>query len=273
MAEESLFISTEELGAQLTNIQVIDASMKPGVDAKSAHFAGRVPGAKFFSITEIKDTDSTLPLAFPNPAQFANAANKIGLRKEGLIVVYDQFGLFSAPRGYFMLKYFGFPNVKVLEGGLPKWKAEGREIEAGEYDIFGAHPTSELHVEVHPEMLSTIHEVEGLVHALEAGDSSRQLWDPRSQAGFNGGSVPQSINVDVSLFLTPEGTFKSKDFIAETLTTGGLDLGKPITATCMRGIVAAIGYFALEYLGKHDISLYANSYDEWVRLTQKSIHG
>jgi thiosulfate/3-mercaptopyruvate sulfurtransferase len=273
MVEDSLFITTEALAAQLGSVQVIDASMKPGVDAKSAHFGCRIPGARFFSITEIKDTDSTLALAFPTPAQFASAASKIGLNKQSLVVVYDQFGLFSAPRGYFMLKYFGFPDVKILEGGLPKWKTEGREVEAGEYNIFGAHPAEDLQVEPQPGMLINFPEVEALVHSLQAGDSSRQLWDPRSQAGFNGGSVPQSINVDVAALLTPEGILKPKEEIVEVLTAGGLDVSRPIVATCMRGIVSAIGYVALKHLGREDAVLYGNSYDEWVSFTQKSIKG
>mmetsp|Transcript_33017 Transcript_33017/g.58106 ORF Transcript_33017/g.58106 Transcript_33017/m.58106 type:complete len:269 (+) Transcript_33017:903-1709(+) len=263
MAEQSLFISTEDLNSHLGQVQILDSSIKAGVDTKSAHFSGRVPGSKFFSIAEIKDTHSNLPLAFPTPEQFASAASRIGLRKEGLVVVYDQFGLFSAPRGYFMLKYFGFPDVKILEGGFPKWKAEGRDVESGEYEIFGAHPAEELHVDLQPGMLSTFHDIDALVHTLEAGDTSRQLWDPRSQAGFNGGSIPQAINIDVAQLLTPEGVFKPKEEVASILTAGGLDLAKPVTTTCMRGIVASIGYVTLKHLGLEDVSVYGNSYDEW----------
>jgi thiosulfate/3-mercaptopyruvate sulfurtransferase len=263
------FVSTEWLAAHLndSDIVVVDGSWHLptlGRDAGAEYRAAHIPGAVFFDIDRIADTANPLPHMLPTPAVFADAVGQLGIDTEQKIVVYDSIGLASAPRVWWTFKIMGAADVVILEGGLPKWWAEGRPVDAGTVQRpprrfaarFDANAVRNLG-EVRTNMTAKTFQ---LVDARPAGRFFGEAPEPRSWVKT--GRVPGSLNVP-SGDLVADGKLKDDGALRAAFAAGGVDLSRPIVTSCGSGVNAATLSLALDILGVSPTALYDGSWTEW----------
>ncbi len=248
------------------NVAIVDASSVPVGQKGDAHADYRnahIPGAVFFDIEAISDHSTELPHMLPGPAQFSAAAGALGIGDGDTIVVYDSIGLYSAPRVWWTFRILGGKNVFILDGGLPKWKAEGRPLESGD----GKRPPRKFNAEMNVAAVATLADVR-----MALTDESAQIVDARSAERFAGkapeprpglrsGHMPGAFNVPFQRVLE-NGRLASRERIEEAFTAAGVDLDKPIITSCGSGMTAAILLLALDSIGKLP-QLYDGSWSEW----------
>jgi thiosulfate/3-mercaptopyruvate sulfurtransferase len=266
----SALVSTQWLAQHLSapDIRVVDASLfLPDAkrDPKAEYAEAHIPGAVFFDIDEISDTTSPYPHMLPPPEKFAARIKKLGLGDGNRIVVYDSAGLFSAARVWWMFQVMGHDDVSVLDGGLPKWRAEGRPID----DMRPTH--RERHFTPRPNHLmvrdasqvkaSMATKREQIVDARSPGRFNAAEPEPRP--GVRGGHIPGSKNVHYQKLLNPDGTMRKPEALAAVFRDAGVDITKPVVASCGSGVTAAIVLLALNELGARDTALYDGSWSEW----------
>lgn len=263
----SSLVSTEWLAAHLHDVRVVDASWympneqrDPVAEFEAAH----IPGAVHFDIDAIADRSTDLPHMLPTPENFATAVGALGIGNGDMVVVYDGSGIFSAPRVWWMFKAMGHDQVKVLDGGLPKWKREGRALESG-----SARPSAQsFRATPHPGIVRNFGQVMDVVQHRSA-----QIADARSpgrftsseaepRAGVRGGHMPGAVNVHFRTLLT-DGMFKPPAQLRKIFAAAGVDLQKPIVTSCGTGVTAAILMLALEDIGAREVALYDGSWTEW----------
>lgn len=267
--DSSLFVSTAWLAEHLTSpdVAIVDATFfmpDEKRDAKAEYLAGHIPGAVFFDIDGIADHATSLPHMLPTPAEFARAMEELGLSDAQRFVVYDASGFPGAARVWWTLRIFGARDVKILAGGLPQWRADGRPLEAG---AAARAPCSFMpHFDE-----AAVADAEKVKSASESG--SAQIVDARTSSRFRGeapeprpglrsGHIPGSFNLpwrDV----VADGRIKSADAVKSAFVNAGVDLAKPIITTCGSGVTAAILLLALETIGKSGVILYDGSWSEW----------
>jgi thiosulfate/3-mercaptopyruvate sulfurtransferase len=256
----------ERLGS--AEVQVVDASWfmpsEPRTGARS-YAEGHIPGAVFFDIDAIADHTTDLPHMLPAADAFAQAAGALGLRRDLTVVVYDAQGIFSAPRVWWTLRTMGFPEVFVLDGGLPKWRAEGRPLETAP-----PHPAATtIEPAFDPSLVRDLSEVRA---ALDAHDA--QIIDarpgprfrgevPEPRAGLRGGHMPGALNVPFGGLINPDGTMKPAEALRAAFEGAGADLDGPIVTTCGSGVSASVLALALARLGREDVAVYDGSWSEW----------
>jgi thiosulfate/3-mercaptopyruvate sulfurtransferase len=263
-------VSTDWLAARLSapDIRVVDASWhfpQTGRDAKREYDEAHIPGAVFFDIDEIADTSSPYPHMLPDPVKFASRMKKLGLGDGNRMIIYDTLGLFSAARVWWMFRVMGHEDVAVLDGGLPKWQAEGRPIN----DIppvprerhFTPRPNRTLLRDVEQMMANLVNRAEQVVDAR--GQPRFLAQEPEPRAGVRGGHIPGSANVPYSNLLRDDGTMKSEEELRQLFARSGIDVGKPVVATCGSGVTAGMIVLALTKLGSRDVALYDGSWSEW----------
>jgi thiosulfate/3-mercaptopyruvate sulfurtransferase len=264
----SNLVSTEWLAANLDKVRVVDGSWYMPAEKRepAKEFeAGHIPGAVFFDIDKVSDHTTDLPHMLPGAGEFSTAAGKLGIGNGDTVVVCDGAGIFSAPRLWWTLKAMGHADVKVLDGGFPKWKREGLPIETGpacrQEKIFTA--------DFRPALKRDFEDVMGIVE-----DKSAQMVDARSasrftgeekepRAGLRSGHMPGAANVHFRALITADGTYKSKDELRAAFEKAGVDLAKPIVTSCGSGMTAAILMLALDEIGAKDTALYDGSWTEW----------
>jgi len=263
-------VSTEWLHERLgaPDIKIIDATWYlPGDerDPKAEYALAHIPGAVFFDIDEIADLTSPLPHMLPPPEKFASRVKKMGLGDGSTIVVYDASGIFSAPRVWWMFRAMGHERVVVLDGGLPKWIAEGRPIEdmppATQERHFTPRYTSDLIRDLDQVRQTLQSGREQVVDARAAARFTGEAPEPRP--GLRGGHMPGALNVPSSTLIAPDGTMKSTEALAQVFDAAGVDVEKPVVATCGSGISAAIVALALARLGRPRTAVYDGSWTEW----------
>jgi thiosulfate/3-mercaptopyruvate sulfurtransferase len=262
-------VSTEWLSVRLgqPGVTIVDGSFYlPALkrDAKAEYLGGHIPGTVFFDIDAVADHSTSLPHMLPDSTQFAEEAGKLGIGNEDTIVVYDGAGLGGAPRVWWTFRVFGARNVFILDGGLPKWTAEGRPVEAGEVRRAPRKFAATLD-------RAAVAGMQDVARALT--DKSAQVVDARPAERFRGeateprpgvrpGHMPGALNVPVTE-LIDKGRLVPAEKIAERFRAGGVDLDKPIITSCGSGVTAATLWFALDAIGKAPKALYDGSWTEW----------
>jgi thiosulfate/3-mercaptopyruvate sulfurtransferase len=263
-------VSTAWLDQHLKDpdLRVLDASWYlPDArrDAKAEFAAGHIPGARFFDIDEITDQRSSLPHMAPTPEKFVSRLRAMGVGDGHQVVVYDGAGIFSAARVWWTFRLMGKMDVAVLDGGLPKWKAEGREIEAASPVIRDRHLT----VTRQPQLVKDVTEVAhaaklGTAVILDARGAARFKGEaPEPRPGLRSGHIPGAINVPFGTLLNADGTMKPQPELKAVFAAAGVDLARPIITSCGSGVTAAVLSLALERVGQRDHALYDGSWAEW----------
>jgi thiosulfate/3-mercaptopyruvate sulfurtransferase len=264
-------VSTDWLAAHLgdAGVKIIDASYKmPGVLPLPAddYLAAHIPGAVFFNVNTIADPNDPRPHMYPSADRFARDVSALGISSDDTVVAYDSGAWVAAPRAWWMFLSFGHPNVKVLDGGLQKWKAEGRTVDAG---AVAARP-GKFRATLDPRYVRS---KEQLLDNL--GTSREQLIDARPRARFEGtvaepwpgrrpGHIPGSRNVPYAELFDPKtGAMKPLDELRKAFTGAGVDMTRPIVTTCGSGVSALVLTLALYRLGVRGSALYDGSWAEW----------
>lgn len=263
-------VSTGWLAAHLKDpdLRVIDASWYlPGTDRdpKAEYEAAHIPGARFFDIDEIADLRSDLPHMAPPVEKFMSRMRAMGVGDGHQVVVYDGSGIFSAPRVWWTFRLMGKRDIAVLDGGFPKWRAEGREVEDIPPVIRDRHMTVSRQNQFVRDVTEVARAAKLGDHAIiDARPAPRFRGEaPEPRPGLRQGHIPGALNLPYLELLTPEGTMKPLAELRAAFTAAGVDLARPAITTCGSGVSAAILSLALERIGKTDHALYDGSWAEW----------
>jgi thiosulfate/3-mercaptopyruvate sulfurtransferase len=234
------------------------------IDGQAEFRSGHIPGAVFFDVEAVSDHSTDLPHMLPGTTQFGEAVGALGIGDGDTVVVYDSLGLFSAARVWWTFRVFGAKSVYILDGGLPKWKSEGRPLESGETKRAPRTFRAEMNVAavalLDDVRMALTDESVQIVDARSAERFAGKAPEPRP--GLRSGHMPRSFNVPYDR-LIENGRLVSRDRIAATFTGAGVNLDKPIITSCGSGVTAAILTFALDSLGKEAKGLYDGSWAEW----------
>ena len=263
-------VSTDWLAAHMKDpdLRILDASTYlPGVDrdGRTEYDAVHIPGARFFDIDDVSDGRSDLPHMVPPIEKFMSRVRAMGVGDGHQIVVYDGSGLFSAARVWWLFRLMGQNNIAVLDGGLPKWIAEGREVEDLAPVIRDRHMT----VRFQNQMVRDVTQVSsasklGTSQIVDARAAARFRGEaPEPREGLRSGHIPNSRNVPFTDLLNDDKTMKTPDQTRAIFESAGVDLKKPIITTCGSGVTAAVLGLALERMGYDMWSLYDGSWTEW----------
>ena len=265
-------VSTQWLADHLTapDLRIVDASWylpHMNRNGKEEYAAQHIPGAVYFDIDEISDTDSNLPHMLPSPEKFASRMRRLGIGDGNRIIIYDgSDNHLSAPRAWWMFRVFGHEDVAVLNGGLKKWMAEGRPVE----DLpplprerhFTARRNDLLVRDADQMRANLTSHREQVLDARSAGRFNGTEPEPRP--GLRGGHIPGSLNVPASMLTDPKtGQFASADALRGIFEKAGLDLTKPVTTTCGSGVSACALALGLHLLGHRQVAVYDGSWTEW----------
>jgi thiosulfate/3-mercaptopyruvate sulfurtransferase len=235
-------------------------------DPKAEYLAEHIPGALFFDIDDLSDEKSSLPHMLPSSVKFASRMKKMGVGNGMRIVCYDTQGLYSAARAWWTFRVMGFSDVAVLDGGLPKWKAEGRPLEDGL-----PVKRSERHFipRQNSELVRDIDDMRALLgkpgaQVIDARSPGRfAATEPEPWPGIRGGHIPGSKNVYYATLLKPDGTLKPRAELEKIFRDQGIDWHQPVVTTCGSGITASIVSLALAVLGQTNAAVYDGSWTEW----------
>ena len=263
-------VTTEWLAKHLgaRDLRVLDGSWHMphlGRDARAEFVAGHIPGAAFFDIDAIADQATSLPHMLPDEATFAAAVGALGVGSGDRVVVYDVRGVVSAARVWWTFRAFGHADVAVLDGGLPKWRAEGRPVEAGA----AAPAPRPFQARRRPELVRDLEAmranlVSGAAQVLDARSAGRFAGtEPEPRAGLRGGHIPGSLNLPYETLYREDGTLRSPQELGGALRRAGVDLGKPVVTTCGSGVTASVLALALYLVGRSDVAVYDGSWSEW----------
>lgn len=263
-------VSTQWLAAHLgdDDLVVLDASRHlpaAGRDARAEFLESHVAGTRFFDLAALVDDTSDVPQALPRPEQLAMELARCGASPRSRIVFYDDSGVKTSARAWYLCRAHGLNNVAILDGGFGKWKAEGRAVESGDQKVTRAQSFSlpaPTGIRFKSDMLSNI---EGC---------NEQVLDARDKGRFSGttidevhgqptGHIPGSCNLPFGQLFQEDGTYKPIDDLREALISAGIDLDQPVITTCGSGVTACVLLFALHLVGHDDTSLYDGSWLDW----------
>lgn len=249
---------------------VLDATLPPvgvtpPVDTHSRYLQNHIPGAIFFDIEELSDHATTLPHMLPTPEEFSRSMSALGVGDNMTIVVYEQQGVFSAPRAWWMLRTFGAQRVYILDGGLRAWTDSGLPIESGPVH----RAPASFHARLHRDAVVDLSQLKDRLIRHQ------QILDARSAARFNGiapeprpglssGHMPGTTNIPFTE-LVEDGRLKPAEKLREYFSTKNVNLRQPITTTCGSGVTAAVIALSLEVVGAPNVALYDGSWAEYAQ--------
>ena len=273
---ENPFVSTDWLASHIgsSSIVILDGSwFLPAANRKpyEEYLASHIPGAVYFDIDEIADKSTGLPHMLPSPEVFAREVGKLGIGDGMTIVVYDESGLFSAPRVWWEFQAMGAPDVRILEGGGPKWRAEGRPLESGLTKRDPATFTPRFH----PELVCNFDDVKATIAArgqlADARPAGRFAGrDPEPRPGLKSGHMPGAVSLP-AMDLVANGELKPISEIEAMIKKTGVDLDRQIITSCGSGATAATLLLALKLAGAKNVALYDGSWAEWGALAEAEI--
>ena len=270
-------VSTEWLADNLGEVLVFDCTKylpNEPRDAQAEFAAGHIPSAGFFDIDAIADTDSDMAHMVPSAGRFARMVGALGISNTSRVVFYDQKGLFSAARGWWMMGLFGHDRAGVLDGGLPKWIAEGRTLEAGA-------PPKAKPVTFRPDFRATrlrgigdmLANVTGkseiMLDARAAGRFNATVAEPRP--GIRGGHIPGALNLPITEVMAPDQTMLPKAELLAKFAALGIDGSRPVITSCGSGITATILTLAMTRAGLPTGAVFDGSWTEWGARTDTPI--
>ncbi|HHS89284.1 MAG TPA: 3-mercaptopyruvate sulfurtransferase [Rhodobacteraceae bacterium] len=269
-SDPKTLVTTDWLAAHLKDpdLRIFDASWyfeEEGRDAHAEYQAAHIPGARFFDIDEIADLRLDQPHAVPPVEKFVSRMRAMGVGDGHQVVVYDGLGLRSAARVWWMFRLMGKTDIAVLDGGFPKWLAEGRETE----DLPPIMRERHITVQRQAHLIKDVTQVAaasklGDYEILDARSPGRfRGEEPEPREGLRGGHIPGSKNIYYRDLLNPDGTMKSPDGLRAVFEAAGINLEKPVITTCGSGVTAAIINLALERIGHDRHALYDGSWSEW----------
>jgi thiosulfate/3-mercaptopyruvate sulfurtransferase len=266
-----VLVSTESLGRRLgrPGLRVLDASWylpTAGREPRTEYAAAHIPGALYFDLDAVSDQASPLPHMLPEAAVFARAMSALGLNDGDDLVVYDGSGTnISAARAWWTFRVFGHLRVAVLDGGLPKWRREGRPLESGVVRLPPGHFTASLDRAAVRDLAAVralvAEPAEQIVDMRSAGRFAGTEPEPRT--GLRGGHIPGSRNLPFNELVAPDGTLLPADALRRRLEAAGIDASRPVVATCGSGTSACTLILALHLLGHDRVALYDGSWAEW----------
>ena len=263
-------VSTGWLADRLRDpdLRVLDGSWhlpQAGRNGRAEFEKVHIPGARFFDIDEYADHSTGLPHMIPREEDFEGWMGGFGIGNDSQVVVYDGTGLFSAARVWWLLRHMGMDRVAVLDGGLPKWKSEGRELES---DVAAAAPAA-FKARRRPEMARSKDDVKracatGDAQVLDARPADRFRGEaPEPRPGLRAGHMPGAVNVPFSSLLNPDKTMKPPEELKAAFDKAGADFDRSFITSCGSGVTASMITLALEILGHGSHGLYDGSWAEW----------
>jgi thiosulfate/3-mercaptopyruvate sulfurtransferase len=263
-------VSTEWLAAHLMDprVRVLDGTWHmpqlqrdPRREFEEAH----IPGAVFFDIDGIADRASSLPHMLPGAAQFARQVAGLGISNADVVVVYDARGVISAARVWWTFRAFGHDRVAVLDGGLRKWRAEGRPVESGA----AAPAPRRFTARLRPSLVRDLEQMRRNVgsrreQTLDARSRGRFAGtEPEPRAGLRGGHIPGSLNLPYDMLYGPDAKLLPLEGLRQAFAAAGVDLRKPVVTTCGSGITASVLALGLHVIGHKKVAVYDGSWTEW----------
>jgi thiosulfate/3-mercaptopyruvate sulfurtransferase len=266
----SPLVTTEWLAANLgrRNVRVVDGSWHmPQLkrDARAEFAQAHIPGAVFFDIDAIADRRTSLPHMLPSAAEFARSVGKLGIGSGDRVIVYDSRGVVSAARVWWTFRVFGHDRVAVLDGGFPRWRAEGRPVASGEAAPRPRRLTARLRRRLVRDLASVRSNIKTRrEQVLDARSLGRFTGtEPEPRAGLRAGHIPGSLNLPYEQLYQADGTLLDPDALRRQFAAAGLDLGKPIVTSCGSGVTASVLALGLAALGRADVAVYDGSWTEW----------
>jgi thiosulfate/3-mercaptopyruvate sulfurtransferase len=272
-------VSTEWLAEHLNdaNVKLLDATFKlPGLLPlpKDDYLAAHIPGAVYFDVDAVSDHSNLLPHMFPSAEQFGRDVGALGVSNGDTVVVYDAGGWVAAPRVWWMFLSYGHSNVRILNGGLKKWRAEGRAVQSGEVTAkpatFKATYDTRRVRSIEQMIGNVASRAEQVIDARAADRFEGRVPEPR--VGIRSGHIPGALNLPYNnLFDAATGTMKPLDELRKAFSSAGVDTAKPIVTSCGSGVSAGVLTLALYRIGVEDTALYDGSWSEWGKADGPSI--
>jgi thiosulfate/3-mercaptopyruvate sulfurtransferase len=267
----TIFVSTDWLAAEMgqPDLRILDASLfLPGTprDARAEYEAAHIPGAAFLDLPSLNDPDDPTPGMAPPDHLMTQRAQALGIDADSRIIVYDNSPTHSAARAWWMMRVYGLgASVAILDGGLPKWLAEGRPTQSGAVTPAPGNAVARIdrsQVRTKADLLANLDsQAAQVLDARGAGRFTGAEAEPRP--GMASGHIPGSRNIPSSAFFNADNSMKQGDALRRLFTDAGTDFDRPIITTCGSGVTAAIILAGLESLGKTDVTLYDGSWSEW----------
>lgn len=272
-------VSTAWLAQHLTddNLRILDASWylpAANRNPQDEYHRAHIPGALFCDLDALSDQASPLPHTLPSAEQFGRDMGALGIGQGTMVVVYDTTGFnMSAGRIWWMLRIFGHDRVVVLDGGFGKWRAEGRPVEAGSRSV----PAARFIPRPRWKMIRTLDQMKknlrsGEAQVVDARSAGRfSGTDPEPRPGLRSGHIPGSRNLPYQAVVGPDGTLLPADQLSERFRQAGIDLERPVVASCGSGTSACALLLGLDALGHQRLALYDGSWSEWGSLPDTPI--
>ena len=263
-------VTTEGLAKHLrdADLRVLDGSWhmpQARRDPRAEFLEAHIPGAVFFDIDGIADHGTSLPHMLPGEREFADAVGALGVGDGDRVVVYDSRGVASAARVWWTFRAFGHDAVAVLDGGLPRWRAEGRPLERGP----ATPPRRAFTARRQPALVRDLAAMRanlttGDEQVLDARSAGRfHATEPEPRPGLRGGHIPRSRNLPYETLYRPDGTLLPPEGLRQAFAASGVDLERPVVTTCGSGVTASVLALALHRLGHRQVAVYDGSWSEW----------